>query len=130
MGMPAPLRPYYTVDEVLAFPPDGHRYELVYGAIWVLGAGQRTVGDWREVRDVPLVVEVLSPSTAHHDRFRKRLVYREQGVATYWIVDLDARLFEVWTPDASLPVVARETVRWHPAGASEPFTIAIEALLA
>ncbi|MGQ0650198.1 MAG: hypothetical protein ACT4P7_21860 [Gemmatimonadaceae bacterium] len=31
--MPATERAYYTVDEVLAFPDDGNRYELVYGEL-------------------------------------------------------------------------------------------------
>ena len=35
MGMPAPAQTYYTVDEVLAFPDDGNRYELVYGELLV-----------------------------------------------------------------------------------------------
>lgn len=35
MGMPAALDRYYTRDEVLAFPDDGKRYELVYGELLV-----------------------------------------------------------------------------------------------
>ena len=31
MGMPAPAQTYYTVDEVLAFPEDGNKYELIFG---------------------------------------------------------------------------------------------------
>lgn len=34
-----------------------------------------------------LVVEVLSPSTAHNDRFRKKEIYAKAGVKEYWIVD-------------------------------------------
>ena len=36
---------------------------------------------------VALVVEVVSPSTRGADLGRKRDVYREQGVPTYWTVD-------------------------------------------
>jgi Uma2 family endonuclease len=38
-----------------------------------------------------LVVEIASPSTAHYDRNRKKVVYAEFGIAAYWIVvpDLD-----------------------------------------
>ena len=36
-----------------------------------------------------LAVEVLSPSTSHLDRGRKREIYAEAGVAYYWIVDPD-----------------------------------------
>jgi len=43
-----------------------------------------------------LVIEILSPSTARRDRTVKRHVYQRQGVAEYWIVDLDAKQVEVW----------------------------------
>ncbi len=35
MAMPAQLDRYYTRDEVLAFPEDGNRYELVHGELLV-----------------------------------------------------------------------------------------------
>ncbi len=38
MGMPAATDRYYTRDEVLAFPEDGNRYELVYGELLVTPA--------------------------------------------------------------------------------------------
>lgn len=39
-------------------------------------------------RAVPLlVVEVLSPSNRRHDTQRKRAVYEELGVPSYWLVD-------------------------------------------
>ena len=44
-------------------------------------------------KDLPapplLVIEILSPSTSHLDRGRKREIYAEAGVAHYWIVDPD-----------------------------------------
>ena len=44
-------------------------------------------------RDLPvpplLAIEVLSPSTSHLDRGRKREIYAEAGVPHYWIVDPD-----------------------------------------
>jgi Uma2 family endonuclease len=42
----------------------------------------------RFLRIVPnLVVEILSPSTAHKDRIEKKNVYERNGVDEYWIVD-------------------------------------------
>ncbi len=43
-----------------------------------------------------LVVEVLSPSTAHNDRFRKKEVYAKAGVKEYWIVDSLNCIIEVY----------------------------------
>lgn len=42
-----------------------------------------------------LVVEVLSPGTAHVDRTKKRDLYRRSGVREYWIADPEARIVEV-----------------------------------
>lgn len=43
-----------------------------------------------------LVVEVLSPSTAHNDRFRKKEIYAKAGVKEYWIVDPLNCIIEVY----------------------------------
>ena len=44
-----------------------------------------------------LVIEILSPTTAHRDRGVKRKLYDRQGVTEYWIVDPDAEAVEVWS---------------------------------
>ncbi len=182
MGMPTVI-PYYTVDEVLAFPDDGNRYELVYGEllvspaprlrhqrvvnrlydaltpycereqlgevfavpadlswgrsdvltqpdVFVLPSEYRRGAEWVDVRHVPLVAEVLSPSTARYDRFNKRLAYRDVGVPMYWILDADERVAEVWTPDARFPRIELDLLIWHPASASVPLMIDLAALFA
>ncbi len=183
MGMPAHRQTYYTVDEVLAFPYDGNKYELIYGElvvnptprprhqvivmrlthllhayclrepvgevfcvgadiswgrndvltqpdVFVLPPEHRGIERWSEVRHIPLIAEVLSKSTARHDRFGKRVVYRDQRVGTYWILDADKHIVDVWTPDAQLPHVEREQLTWHPIGALVPLTIALDELFA
>jgi Uma2 family endonuclease len=71
---------------------------------------------WHEIGRLLLVAEVLSPRRAHADRFAKRRLYQEQGIPVYWVVDIDARQVEVWTPEAEFPVVERERLVWrHPA---------------
>lgn len=183
MGMQARANPYYTVDEVLAFPEDGNKYELIYGElvvspsprkwhqvvvmrlthllldycgrepvgevfnvdadltwgrddvltqpdVFVLSPKDRDVARWEDVRNVPLIAEVLSASTARHDRFGKRVVYRDQRVDTYWIVDADAHLVEVWTPDAQFPRVEHERLVWAPIGASQQLVIELAELFA
>ena len=42
-----------------------------------------------------LVIEVLSPSTAHRDRTFKRALYSRHGVGEFWLVDTEARTIEV-----------------------------------
>ncbi len=43
-----------------------------------------------------LIVEVLSESTARHDRVRKLRAYAEFGVANYWIVDPSLQTVEAY----------------------------------
>ena len=181
--MPAPAQTYYTVDEVLAFPEDGNKYELIFGElvvsptprfrhqvivmrltelllaycrrepvgqvfcvgadlswgrpdvltqpdIFVLPPEHRSIEKWSEVRHSPLIVEVLSKSTARHDRFGKRIVYRDQRIDTYWIVDADANAVEVWTPDSQFPRVETEQLTWSPASAAQPLIISLPELFA
>jgi Uma2 family endonuclease len=69
---------------------------------------------WRDVKALSLAVEVLSPSTARADRHRKRLIYQDEQVPEYWIVDVDARLFERWRPSDSRPEIITDTLVWQP----------------
>lgn len=84
--------------------------------------------DWNEIRHLLLAVEILSPSSGRHDRFTKRRLYQERGVPLYWIVDGDARFVEVWRPEDRFPVVEREQLVWHPAGAETPFRLGLGEL--
>jgi len=56
---------------------------------------------------------VLSPSTEHTDRGRKRRVYKEKGVPEYWVVDTDARTVERYRPDDSFEILT-ESLEWRP----------------
>jgi Uma2 family endonuclease len=76
-----------------------------------------------------VVAEALSPSSGRFDRVVKREPY-QRHVSEYWIVDLDARLFERWRPDDDRPeIVVRELV-WHPSGAVVPFRLDLPAYFA
>ncbi|MCH8106914.1 MAG: Uma2 family endonuclease [Chloroflexi bacterium] len=47
-----------------------------------------------------LVVEILSPGTAMHDRGYKQSLYGSHGVREYWLVDPDAETVEVLVEEA------------------------------
>ncbi|MGH7631927.1 MAG: Uma2 family endonuclease, partial [Gemmatimonadales bacterium] len=95
---------------------------LVSPDVFVVPLEQARTLDWSKMRDLLLVAEVLSPSSAGHDRFVKRRRYQEAGVPLYWIVDPDERRIEVWTPTDTFPRSEQEQLAWHPAGVGEPFT--------
>ena len=101
---------------------------LVQPDLFVADLEQARTLDWRNVRTLLLVIEVLSPSTARYDRFTKRRLYQEVEIPNYWIVDPDRRLVELWTPDRELPDIERGEVTWHPADAAQAFTINLEPL--
>ncbi len=74
----------------------------------------RPARDWRDITELRLVIEVLSPSTARYDRHLKRRRYQRARVSEYWIVDLDARLIERWRPDDQRPEILAERIVWQP----------------
>jgi Uma2 family endonuclease len=78
---------------------------------------------WEDVREMLLVVEVLSPSTARLDRRVKRSRYQHENVPEYWIIDVDARLVERWRPGDERPEILSERIEWHPERASQPLVI-------
>ena len=127
------LEPYvekHRFGVVLSSPADISWSEdtLVQPDVFVADMDQARTLDWREVKTLLLVIEVLSPSTARYDRFTKRRLYQEVEIPDYWIVDLDRRLVESWTPDRELPDIERGDVTWHPAGAAQALTINLEEL--
>jgi Uma2 family endonuclease len=179
MGMPNTAR-RYTVDEVLAFPNDGNRYELVDGELlvtpapsyqhqrvvirlcgwiepylqrhpgiaelnispadiswdreklvqpdlFVVPAGEVTTS-WASIRTLLLAVEVVSPSSARGDRLTKRMLYQRQGVATYWVVDPDARLVDVWHPADHRPEIVTDALTWRVTPEAEELVIALDDL--
>ena len=75
------------------------------------------------VRHLLLAVEIVSPTSARHDRVRKRPHYQRNRVPEYWIVDDMSQTIERWTPDDDRPELVAERLVWHPAGAPEPFIL-------
>jgi Uma2 family endonuclease len=72
----APIDVY--LDEENQFQPD-----LVY----ILHENASIIKEKRIEGAPDLVVEILSPSTSHNDKIRKKRQYERHGVKEYWIVD-------------------------------------------
>lgn len=82
------------------------------------------------VRELVLAIELLSPSSARHDRGIKRRFYQASGVPEYWIVDGEARLVEVWLPSDERPAILTERIMWQPMSNVEPLIIELGDLWA
>ena len=54
---------------------------------------EKKLKDGKGVVGAPdFIIEVLSPSTAKHDIFRKYVLYQASGVREYWIADPDEKI--------------------------------------
>ncbi len=121
----------YPIGQVLTSPADISWAPdvLVQPDLFVVAIDEARTFDWTRIRTLLLAIEVLSPSTQRYDRFTKRRAYQEFGVPGYWIVDIDGRATEIWTPEASVPTTERERLIWLPHGATEPLVIPVADVL-
>lgn len=88
------------------------------------------VNSWRDVSGLLLAVEILSPSTARHDRVTKRQYFMRHGVPEYWIADLDAAVIERWLPHEFRPEVLSDEMTWQPSSVVPALTLDLPALFA
>ncbi|MFN0181748.1 MAG: Uma2 family endonuclease [Gemmatimonadales bacterium] len=127
------LKPYvqaYRLGTVLFSPADLdlRSGQLLQPDLFVLATTTgRPLREWTDAGIPPLVVEVLSPSTARFDRVTKRRRYQRSGIPTYWIVDVDARLVEAWSPADSSPRIVDEILAWQPNPLVTPLSIDLPA---
>ena len=121
----------YPVGEVFFSPADISWAPdvLVQPDLFVVDVDEGRTLDWSRMQTLLLAIEVLSPSTRRYDRFPKRRVYQEHNVLVYWIVDIEARAAEVWTPQATAPVPVSDQFVWHPVGAEEPLIVPLTDIL-
>jgi Uma2 family endonuclease len=103
----------------IKFRPDEILQPDLFVAPMVAGRLSET---WDDIGVPLLVIEILSPSTARYDRLTKRRRYQRAGVPAYWVVDLDARIVEVWTPQDDRPAIIADLLTWRP----EPTLPALE----
>jgi Uma2 family endonuclease len=121
------------IGHVLASPADiswGRPDVLVQPDVFAVPLAEARTRDWSRITRLVLAVEILSPSSVRADRFTKRKLYQDRGTETYWAVDPEEHVVEVWTPDAVFPRSDHDTLRWRPAGASAELVLALEDLFA
>jgi Uma2 family endonuclease len=127
------LRQYFLVE------PVGHAFAgrsdiswgpdiLVEPDVFVAPIDEVRTLDWGKVKNLLLVIEVLSPSSRRADRFTKRVEYQRQNIPWYWIVDPDEHVVEIWSPAATFPRIERHRVVWHPEGATQALTVSLGEL--
>jgi len=115
----------------------GSRSDISWGAdtlvqpdLFVVALAEARMLDWSRMKTLLLAVEVLSPSSARADRFTKRRLYQEQRIPLSWLVDCDAGSVEVWTPEALVPFVEKERLKWEPEGAAVSCVIELAEIFA
>lgn len=65
--------------------------------LWLAAESLDKLIEGKMVRGAPdLIIEVLSPGTAHLDRGRKFQLYEQYGVREYWLIDPGGRYVEVY----------------------------------
>ena len=116
-----PLGQVFISPADISWSPD----VLVQPDVFVTAIAEARTFDWTQIKTLLLAIEILSPSTSRYDRFTKRRLYQEYGVPWYWIVDIDGRAGEIWTPQATSPMIEQERLVWHPQGATEPLVISL-----
>lgn len=103
---------------------------LVQPDLFVVRRDQARTLQWARMQDLRLAVEVLSPSTARTDRYKKRSLYQRFGVGEIWLVDADRQCIERWTPTATLPQVESGRLVWTPVAGAEALVLDVASLFA
>ena len=83
---------------------------------------------WVPMPTLALAVEILSPSTRQRDRGLKRRTYLANGVAEYWVVDLERRCVEVWRAGAESAEIVTAELSWQPLLREAPLQLDLLAL--
>jgi Uma2 family endonuclease len=83
---------------------------------------------WFAPEDVVLVIEVVSPESAHRDRTVKLRKYAEAGIAHYWLVENenDLPVVHVYELDGPTRVYAPAGIHRGTVARPVPFEIAID----
>jgi Uma2 family endonuclease len=98
--------------------------------VMVFRATGPLTASWKEIEEVWLAVEVLSPSSRIYDREFKRDAYLALGVDEVWLVDMKERA--VLVSRAGAPQDQRVTGRllWHPPRLEVPVDLDLDVIFA
>lgn len=98
MEVIAVLRRMVPDGRVITAPMDVQigPHTLQPDVFWASAGGQCVIGETRFIGPPDLVVEVVSPGNATHDRITKHAIYEQQGVREYWIIDPNERYLDVF----------------------------------
>ena len=75
------------------------------------------------LRDLLLAVEVASPGNPLLDYQVKRDLYLREGLAEYWVVNVEARNVSRWRGRDDPGDVVSRRLEWLPPGAGSPFVL-------
>jgi len=109
------LRPLGLIDTLFPLPADisWTPDDLVQPDIFVVAPEDLSL-DWKTYKHLRLVVEVLSwPSSCRGDRVVKRKLYLHNEVETYWVVDPDRHVVDVWRPGDTEAQIVADTLAWR-----------------
>ena len=99
--------------------------------LFVIPALDGRIPRWRDVvTQILLAVEVLSPSSARHDRITKRRFFQENGVPQYWVIDPEAQTFEIWTPTDDRAALIDDRLVWQPLETAPAFELDVRRFFA
>ena len=84
----------FSAPLLVEFPGTGDRVQP--DLLFVSNERRAIIGEKQVLGAPDLVVEILSPTTAHRDRGIKLDLYARHGVRQYWIVDPGEDVVDVW----------------------------------
>jgi len=108
------VRPLGLIETLFYLPADISWTEddLVQPDIFVVAPEDLSL-DWKTFKHLRLVVEVLSPSSRRGDRVVKRKLYLQNEVETYWVVDPDRHVVDVWRPGDAEGTTVADALAWR-----------------
>ena len=118
----------YPIGRVLASPADvwrdERRFNRVQPDLFVvrLTDGKRPAYPYH-LRDLLLAIEVASPGNPLLDYQVKRDRYLREGLAEYWVVNVEVRNASRWRQRDDPGEVLSRQLDWSPPGAASPFVL-------